>query len=100
AATPEGEHFNLDLHRELENLDSRRFDEFFERTRLIELGDASVRIPSDEDLLRVVCLHLLRHGGWRPLQLCDVALLLETRSPEFRWDICIGRSRREINWVS
>lgn len=100
AATPEAKRFNLDLHRGLENLDCRRFDEVFERTQLVELGDTRVRIPSDEDLLRIVCLHLLRHGGWRPLQFCDVALLVETRSPSFNWDICVGRSRREINWIS
>src|SRR5581483_2606336 len=100
AATPEARRFNLDLHRGIENLDCRRFDEVFERTQLIELGDTRMRIPSDEDLLRIVCLHLLRHGGWRPLQFCDVALLVETRSPEFNWDICVGRSRREINWIS
>jgi hypothetical protein len=100
AALPEAQGFNLDLHRGLENLDCRRFEEVFERTQLVELGDTRVRIPSDEDLLRIVCLHMLRHGGWRPLQFCDVALLVETRSPSFKWDICVGRSRREINWVS
>ena len=100
AATPEARRFNLDLHRGLENLDCRGFDEVFERTQLVELGDTRVRIPSDEDLLRIVCLHLLRHGGWRPLQFCDVALLLETRSPNFNWDICVSHNRREINWMS
>ncbi len=100
AATPEGQRFNLDLHKGLNGLDSRKFEEFFERTQLINFGDTSVRIPSDEDLLRIVCLHLLRHGGWRTSHFCDVALLLETRPAEFRWDICIGNSRREINWIS
>jgi hypothetical protein len=100
AATPEGQRFNLDLHKGLKGLDSRKFDEFFDRTQLIDLGGTAVRIPSDEDLLRIVCLHLLRHGGWRPSHFCDVALLLESRSADFDWDICIGNSRREINWIS
>jgi Uncharacterised nucleotidyltransferase len=100
AATPEGQRFGLDLHKGLQELDDRGFEGFFSRTQLINFEGTAVRIPSDEDLLRIVCLHLLRHGGWRPLQFCDVALLLETRSPEFRWDICIGNSRREINWIS
>jgi hypothetical protein len=100
AATPEGQHFNLDLHKELKGLDSRGFDEFFDRTQLIDFSGTAIRIPSDEDLLRIVCLHLLRHGGWRPLHFCDVALLLELRSTDFDWDICIGNSRREINWIS
>jgi hypothetical protein len=100
AAAPEGGRFNIDLHKGLEGLDSRAFDPFFERTQLVELGDTAVRIPSNEDLLRIVCLHLLRHGGWRPLHFCDAALLLERRSAEFRWEVCIGNSRREINWIS
>lgn len=100
AATPAGQRFNLDLHKGLSGLDSRRFEDFFNRTRLIELGDTAVRIPSDEDLLRVVCLHLLKHGGWRPSHFCDVAVLLESRAAGFNWDICIGNSRREINWIS
>jgi Uncharacterised nucleotidyltransferase len=100
AATPEGRRFSLDLHKGLRGLDRRSFDEFFSRTQLVSLAGTAVRIPSDEDLLRIVCLHLLRHGGWRPLQFCDVALLLETRPAEFRWDVCIGDSRREINWIS
>ncbi|MFL6212879.1 MAG: nucleotidyltransferase family protein [Blastocatellia bacterium] len=100
AATAEGRRLTLDLHQGLDHLDSRSFDEFFERTQLVPLGDTMIRIPSAEDLFRIACQHMLRHGGWRPLQLCDVALLLETRSPDFRWDSCLGDSRREINWIS
>lgn len=100
AATPEGQRFRLDLHEGLRGLDSRDFDEFFTRTELIPIGDTMVRVPSEEDLLRIVCLHLLRHGGWRPLWFCDIALLLETRSAGFDWVTCIGKSRREINWIS
>jgi hypothetical protein len=100
AAAPEAQGLSLDLHKGLEHLDSRDYDAFFERTQLVTTGDAALRIPSDEDLLRIVCLHLLRHGGWRPLHFCDVAVLLETRSADFDWDICIGNSRREINWIS
>lgn len=98
--TPEGGELNIDLHCGLQELDNRAFDEFFERTQLIRLGETAVRIPSDEDLLRIVCMHLLRHGGWRPLWFCDVALLLESRAAEFRWEIVTGNRRRDINWIS
>jgi hypothetical protein len=100
AAGGAGERFNLDLHNGLTHLDDRSFEAFIERTVLIPLGDLMARVPCEEDLFRIACLHFLRHGGWRPLQLCDVALLLETRAPEFRWDVCTGASRREINWIS
>jgi hypothetical protein len=36
-----------------------------------------LRILSDEDHLRVLCMHLLRSGARRPPWLCDVALLVE-----------------------
>jgi hypothetical protein len=98
--TPEGCELNIDLHSGLQELDNRAFDEFFARTQLARLGETDVRIPSDEDLLRVVCMHLLRHGGWRPLWFCDVALLLECRPPEFRWEVVTGERRRDINWIS
>jgi len=98
--TPEGSELNIDLHKGLQELDNRAFDKFFERTQLVQLGDAAIRIPSDEDLLRIVCMHLLRHGGWRPLWFCDVALLLESRPAAFRWEILVGNRRRDINWIS
>jgi hypothetical protein len=53
------------------------WDELFARSRLVPLGDEQVRVLCDEDHLRILCLHLLRSGAWRPLWLCDVALLLE-----------------------
>jgi hypothetical protein len=44
-----------------------------------------VRVLSDEDHLRILCLHLLRSGVRRPAQLCDIALLIEQGpSSEFR----------------
>lgn len=50
--------------------------------------------PLPEDLTAIeplllglgVCLHLLGHGGCRPLWLCDVAAALEGRGPDFDWD--------------
>ena len=55
---------------------------------------------SAEDHLRVLCFHLLRHGIERPIGLCDIALLLESRSPEFDWTICLGKSRKHAGWIS
>jgi putative nucleotidyltransferase-like protein len=74
-----------------------------------------VRILSDEDHLRILSLHLLRSGAWRPPWLCDVALLLERRGNlvsagnssdrdsariDFDWDVCLGSDRLHAGWVA
>lgn len=76
------------------------WDELFERSQLVDLGEVKVRVLSEEDHLRVLCLHLLRSGAWRPLWLCDVALALELRAPEFDWDICLGQDLRQADWIA
>lgn len=70
------------------------------RSILAPLGDTAVRILSPEDHLRLICLHFLRHGGWRPLWLCDIAALVESRPADFNWDRCLGSNRRRADWVA
>ena len=65
----------------------------------------TVRVPSDEDHLRLLSLHLLRSGARRPSWLCDVALLLETRAKDFNWNVCLGQGldrnvNRNLNWIA
>lgn len=57
-------------------------------------------VPSPEDHLRILCLHLLRHGGWRPLWLCDVALALESRQANFDWEIFFGNDSKRADWLA
>lgn len=76
------------------------WDELFERSQLVPLGGDQIRVLGDEDHLRIICLHLLRSGAWRPLWLCDVAVALETRRPDFAWDICLGRDPRQAEWIA
>jgi hypothetical protein len=75
------------------------FDEVFERSELIHLDGAKVRVPSREDHLRIVCLHMLRHGAWRPLWLCDVAAAVENSAEEIEWARVLGFERRSAEWV-
>jgi hypothetical protein len=75
---------------ELRELDDREWDDVFQRSRLIPAGSGAVRVPCPEDHLRLLCLHYLRHGGFRPLWLCDVAVAIETRSEPFDWDRLFG----------
>lgn len=79
---------------------SKAWPELFSRSQLVPLGDTQVRILSEEDHLRILCLHLLRSGAWRTPWLCDVALALETRKPDFDWSVCLGPDATEADWVA
>jgi hypothetical protein len=84
-AEPGPEALPVDLHGGLAELDDRRFDDVLARSRLVRLGETDVRVFGPEDHLRLLTLHLLRHGAWRPVWFCDVALIVETLPPDFDW---------------
>jgi hypothetical protein len=71
----------------------------YARSQLVGLGGVEVRVLSPEDHLRILCVHLLGHGAFRPLWLCDIAAALECRSASFDWDRCLGENRRRADWV-
>jgi len=89
----------IDLHPGCRDLPNRPFEQLLARSRRVPLGTTAVRVPADEDLLRHLCLHLLRHGAWRPLWLCDIAVLMESAGPTFDWDLCLHGSRRDADAV-
>ena len=78
----------------------RSFDEVMGHSKLVSLNGAQIRVPGDEDHLRFICLHFLFHGGWRPLWLCDVALMVEAAGSEFDWDRCLRGTRKHADWVA
>ena len=90
----------FDLHRGFKTLDNRAHVDLFGSSRLIRLGEADVRALRPEDHLRVLCLHLLHHGAFRPLWLCDVAVAVESRPADFDWGRCLGENRRVADWVA
>ena len=99
--SPEGRRYPIDLHHGFASLDKkRRWDELYAHSFLVRLGGVDVRVLSAEDHLRILCLHLLRHGAWRPLWLCDIAAALELRSAAFNWDHCLGENRQRADWVA
>jgi putative nucleotidyltransferase-like protein len=92
---------HIDLHKGVSEVDPLNDeDELFANSQLVTLGDVDVRVLRPEDSLRALCLHLLRHGAFRPLWLCDIAVAVESRQPEFDWDLCLGRSHRAADWVA
>lgn len=98
--SPEGKGLWFDLHDRLDELPDRSFEELFERSQLVKLGDCDVRVMSEEDHLALLSIHLLKHGAWRPLWLCDIGVALETREASFDWEICLGRNRRRATWIT
>lgn len=75
------------------------FEEARERAVQVRLGDVDIPIAAPEDHLALLCVHLLSHGGWRPLWLCDIAAAVEHLSDDFDWNRCLARSRRLATWV-
>lgn len=91
----------IDLHRGCPDLADRSWPSLRARSRLWPLGQVgSVRIFGPEDHLRLVVMHFLRHGGWRPLWLCDVATQVESAGPECDWGLVLDGPRRKAEWVA
>ena len=90
---------SVDLHRGVADLDDRSFGELYGRSQLVPLSDTHVRVFGPEDHLRLVCLHMFRHGAWRPLWLCDVALALEAGPADFDWDYFLSGDPRRTDWA-
>jgi hypothetical protein len=90
----------VDLHKELDHLDAMPWDEFWARTHLLTLDDTTVRVPCAEDHLRILCLHWLRHGAWKPAGLCDIGAMFESRCEEFDWQRCLGSDPVRAVWVA
>jgi putative nucleotidyltransferase-like protein len=99
--SPEGRPYLVDLwHQEVHEFDRTGLDQLYSRSQLVRLGDVDVRVPCPEDHLRVLAIHLLKHGVCLPRWLCDIAVALESRGPEFNWQSCFGSRRREADWVA
>jgi hypothetical protein len=89
----------IDLHDRLYEIEDRPLDEVFARSRFVGLGEERIRVPALEDHFALLAIHLLKHGGWRPLSLCDIGLLLESLPADFDWAACLGKTKRRANWI-
>jgi Uncharacterised nucleotidyltransferase len=98
--SPTGRRLDPDLvHEELEPLTQRDWDGLYARSELVPLDGTPVRVLSPEDHLAFLCLHFLRHGAWRPLWLCDIAVALEQRTDRFSWNQCLAGDPRHADWI-
>ncbi|MEK6280429.1 MAG: nucleotidyltransferase family protein [Acidobacteriota bacterium] len=99
-STPEANDCWVDLHNHFLELDERAVDEIFGRARLAHLGGEPIRTLGPEDHLALLCIHLLKHGAWRPIWLCDIGAAVETLAEGFNWKICLGRDRTRASWIA
>ena len=90
----------VELHTSFYRQYERDFEDVMARSDVFPLNGARVRAPCPEDHLRFICLHFLFHGGWRPLWLCDVALMVESRAADFDWDRCLAGKRKYEDWIA
>jgi hypothetical protein len=82
----------LDLHDRFRELEAG-YEELRDRSVPIAIGDRYVRVLAPEDHLRLLCIHALYHGVWKPGWLCDVALMVESCESDFDWSLCLSGNR-------
>src|SRR5438477_4931957 len=90
----------LDLHPGAPSYVDRSLDDLVARSEEVPVAGAAVRIPCAEDHLRLMSLHLLGHGAWRPVWLCDVAAAVEARPAAFAWEQCLAGDPRRTEAVA
>ncbi|MBC7929966.1 MAG: nucleotidyltransferase family protein [Rubrivivax sp.] len=98
----EGARVWVDLHEGFGEDRGLDFDGTYERAERLKIDGANVHVLAPEDHLRLLCLHFLRHGAWRPLWLCDVSASIEGegRATNFDWARVFGSDKRRARWVA
>jgi hypothetical protein len=91
---------SVDIHLGLTQLDDRQFADIHGRSQEVALETVRVRVLGPEDHLRLLALHALRHGVWRPVWLVDIAAAVEGRSSGFDWDLLQSGRARRSRWVA
>jgi len=89
----------VDLHDRFWELSDRSVDKLFERSSTLDLDGDQIRVLSEEDHLTLLSIHLLKHGAWRPLWLCDIAAAVEGMPVTFDWSICLGPKQKRATWI-
>ncbi|HMH45452.1 MAG TPA: nucleotidyltransferase family protein [Pyrinomonadaceae bacterium] len=99
AASEELRDCQIDFHPGAFELADRSIGDLLSRSHLVQCSDEEVRILGNEDHFALLAIHLLKHGAWRPLWLCDLGLLLDRVSSDFDWELCLGKDNRRRNWI-
>lgn len=89
----------IDLHKHFSELSDRKIDDIFARSVTVPLRTETIRILGREDHLALSAIHLLKHGAWRPLWLCDIGAAVESLPASFDWEVCLGRNQKKAGWI-
>ena len=91
--------YTVDLHGDLSPRYNTAVNDVFRRAQPAPWPAQAMLVPCAEDHLRIVIMHLLKHGAWRPIWCCDVAALVEKITGSFDWEICLTRDRVTAGWI-
>ena len=86
-------------HDQLRRFETRSFSDFYSCCEVAHLGPTPLKVLRREDQIRFACLHFVKHGGWRSIWLCDIAVLLESHQGTFDWARCFGTNARHARWI-
>ena len=89
-----------DIHKGLRHYDTLPFEDLIGRSKLVKLGESDIRVPSDEDHIRVLAVHWLNDGGAYKEKLKDIHFTLESRAEDFDWKRCLDTvDERRRRWI-
>jgi hypothetical protein len=88
----------VDLHADLEDLGNPPFDRIWDRSETILTGSIDARVIATAEHLRLLAVHMMRHGAWRPGWLCDIAVGVERAGRGLDWDRFFG-GRKTRAWM-
>lgn len=96
-------HHSLEIHLAGEGtyrvLPPSEWSTALERCESIELHGIEIEVPAPEDHFRILSAHLLAHGAWRPLWLCDLAVALESGAGDWNWDYLLRGPAAMAGWL-